>query len=393
MHQGQIVFAQLMQHCSHNEFRRCVDRYHGNHRVRNFSCWDQFLAMAFAQLTFRESLRDLEDSLGALPQKLYHMGFHSPLKRSTLADANERRDWRIFADFAHSLIAIARPLYADSPLEIDFGDDLEALLYAFDSTTIDLSLTLFPWAKFRRAKSAVKLHTLLEVQTNIPVFIEISAGSLHDVNALDLLRLAPGSYLVMDRAYIDFQRLYRLEQGGVYFVIRAKENLAFRRRYSHPVDHATGVKSDQSIVLTGPRSAKLYPNVLRRVHYYAAEREQRFHYLTNNFALKAASIAALYEQRWSIEIFFRWIKQNLRIKRFYGTTPNSVKTQIWISISVYVLIAILKKRLGLEHSLSQILQILSLTLFEKVPINSLFEKDLSHFQMGQPDKQLSLLDI
>lgn len=393
MHQGQLVFAQLIQYCSHNEFRRCVERYHGNHRVRSFSCWDQFLAMAFAQLTFRESLRDLEDSLGALPQKLYHLGFHSPLKRSTLADANERRDWRIFADFAHSLIALARPLYADSPLGIDFGDDLQALLFAFDSTTIDLSLTLFPWARFRRAKSAVKLHTLLDLQTNIPVFIEISAGSLHDINALDLLQLAPGSYLVMDRAYIDFQRLYRLEQGGVYFVIRAKENLAYRRRYSHPVDHATGVKSDQSIVLTGPKSAKLYPDVLRRVHYYAAEREQRFHYLTNNFSLQAASIAAIYERRWSIEVFFRWIKQNLRIKRFYGTTPNSVRTQIWISISVYVLIALLKKRLRLEQSLSQILQVLSLTLFEKMPINSLFEKDRSHSQLDQSDKQLNLLDI
>jgi IS4 transposase len=386
MNHGQTVFAQLIHHLSHNEFRRCVERYQGHRRLRSFSCWDQFLAMAFAQLTFRESLRDLEDSLSALPHKLYHMGFHSTLKRSTLADANERRDWRIFADFAHSLIQIARPLYADTPLEIDFGDDLDALLYAFDSTTIDLSLTLFPWATFRTTKAAVKLHTLLDIRTNLPAFIEISAGSCHDLNALDSLSLPPGSYLVMDRAYIDFQRLYRLTQAGVSFVIRAKENLAYRRRYSHPVDHATGIRSDQTILLTGPRTAKLYPVVLRRVHYYALERAQHFHYLTNNFTLAATSIAALYEQRWSIEVFFRWLKQNLRIKSFYGTSANSVKTQIWISITVYVLLAIVKKRLGLEHSLSRILQILSLTLFEKVSINSLFAKDLSHVQLDQFSK-------
>jgi IS4 transposase len=321
------------------------------------------------------------------------MGFHSTLKRSTLADANERRDWRIFADFAHSLIQLARPLYADSPLEIDFKEDLEALLYAFDSTTIDLSLTLFPWARFRTAKAAIKLHTLLEVRTNLPAFIEVSAGNCHDLNALDLLALQPGAYLVMDRAYIDFQRLYRLTQAGVFFVMRAKENLAYRRRYSHPVDHATGVRSDQSILLTGPKSAKLYPAVLRRVHYYAFEREQHFHYLTNNFALEATTIAALYEHRWSIEVFFRWIKQNLHIKRFYGTSANSVKTQIWISMTVYVLLAIVKKRLGLEHSLSRILQILSLTLFEKVPINSLFAKDSSHLQLDHPGKYLTPLDF
>ncbi len=393
MNPGQTVFAQLIQYLSHNEFRRCVDRYRGNHRIRNFSCWNQFLAMAFAQLTFRESLRDIEDSLSALQPKLYHMGFHSAVKRSTLADANETRDWRIFADFAHSLIHIARPLYRDSPLDIDFGEDLEARLYALDATVIDLCLTLFPWAQFRRAKSAVKLHTLLEVRTNIPVFIDITAGSQHEVKVLDVLQLPPGSYLVMDRAYVDFQRLYQLHQRGIYFFIRAKENLAYGRRYSHPVNKSTGVRSDQSIFLTGPKSSQLYPDLLRRVHYYAAEKDLRFHYLTNNFLLSALSVAAIYLHRWTIETFFKLIKQNLRIKGFFGTSPNSVKTQIWIAIAVYVLIAIIKKRLHLPHSFSQILQILSLTLFEKVPILSLFQGDPFQLEYGPSGNQLTLLDI
>ncbi len=393
MNQGQTVFAQLIQHLSHNEFRRCVDRYRGNHRIRNFSCWDQFLTMAFAQLTFRESLREIEDSLGALQSKLYHMGFHSAVKRSTLADANETRDWRIFADFAHALIRIARPLYQDSPLEIDFGEDLEAKLYALDATVIDLCLTLFPWAQFRRAKSAVKVHTLLEVRTNIPVFIDITAGSRHEVNILDGLELPPGSYLVMDRAYVDFQRLYRLHQLGIYFFIRAKHNLAYSRRCSRSVDKATGLRSDQSIFLTGPKSSQLYPDLLRRIHYYAAEKDLRFHYLTNNFALSPLSVAAIYLHRWTIELFFKWIKQNLRIKAFFGTSPNSVKIQIWIAVTVYVLVAIVKKRLGLPHSFSQILQILSLTLFEKVPILSLFQGDLVQLGIGPFRNQLKLLDI
>jgi len=393
MNHGQTVFAQLIQHLSHDEFRRCVNRFQGNRGVRSFSCWDQFLAMAFAQLTFRESLRDLEDSLGALQPKLYHMGFHAAVKRSTLADANETRDWRIFAAFAHSLISIARPLYADAPLEIDFGADLEANLYALDATVIDLCLALFPWAQFRKAKAAVKLHTLLEVRTYIPAFIDITSGRVHDVKVMDLLVLDPGSYLVMDRGYIDFARLYHLDQCGVYFFIRAKENLAFRRRRSHPVLKATGVRSDQSIMLTGPKSSKLYPDHLRRIHYYSAEKDKRFHYLTNNFVLPALSVAAIYKHRWQIELFFKLIKQNLRIKGFFGTSPNSVKTQIWIAIAVYVLIAILKKRLGLEHSFSQILQILSLTLFEKVPILSLFQGDLVQLEISTLDKQLTLLKI
>lgn len=393
MNHGQTVFAQLINHLSHDDFRGCVNRYDGNRGVRSFSCWNQFLAMAFAQLTFRESLREIEDSLGALQSKLYHMGFHSAVKRSTLADANENRDWRIFADFAHSLIRIARPLYEDSPLDIDFGADLQARLYALDATVIDLCLTLFPWAQFRRAKSAVKLHTLLEVRTNIPVFIDITAGSRHEVNILDGLELPPGSYLVMDRAYVDFQRLYRLHQLGIYFFIRAKDNLAYSRRCSRSVDKSTGLRSDQSIFLTGPKSAQLYPDLLRRVHYYAAEKDLRFRYLTNNFLLSPLSVAAIYLHRWTIELFFKWIKQNLRIKAFFGTSPNSVKIQIWIAVTVYVLVAIVKKRLGLPHSFSQILQILSLTLFEKVPILSLFQGDLVQLDSGPFGNQLKLLDI
>jgi Domain of unknown function (DUF4372)/Transposase DDE domain len=393
MNQGQTVFAQLMQLLSHNEFNRCVDRYNGNHHIRSFTCWEQFLAMAFAQLTFRESLRDIEDSLGALPNKLYHMGFHSPVKRSTLADANESRDWRIFADFAHSLIGIARPLYSNSPLDIDFGKDVSAVLYALDSTVIDLCLSLFPWADFRRTKGGVKLHTLLDVRTNIPVFIDISRAKLHDVNVLDILQLPPGSYLVVDRAYTDFNRLYSLHQRGIFFIIRAKENLAFKRRYSHAVDKTTGAMSDQSIVLTGPKTSTLYPNALRRVHYYSFENQRRFYFLTNNFNLAARSVADIYRMRWSIETFFRWIKQNLRIKSFFGTTINSVKIQIWISISVYLLIAIVKKRLGLEQGLSQILQVLSLRQFEKTPIKSLFDQDFSQLEIDAPGKQLNLLDI
>lgn len=393
MNHGQTVFAQLINHLSHDDFRGCVNRYDGNRGVRSFSCWNQFLAMAFAQLTFRESLREIEDSLGALQSKLYHMGFHSAVKRSTLADANETRDWRIFADFAHSLIRIARPLYEDSPLDIDFGADLQARLYALDATVIDLCLTLFPWAQFRRAKSAVKLHTLLEVRTNIPVFIDITAGSRHEVNILDGLELPPGSYLVMDRAYVDFQRLYRLHQLGIYFFIRAKDNLAYSRRCSRSVDKSTGLRSDQSIFLTGPKSAQLYPDLLRRVHYYAAEKDLRFRYLTNNFLLSPLSVAAIYLHRWTIELFFKWIKQNLRIKAFFGTSPNSVKIQIWIAVTVYVLVAIVKKRLGLPHSFSQILQILSLTLFEKVPILSLFQGDLVQLDSGPFGNQLKLLGI
>ena len=389
MNQGRTVFAQLISFLSHNEFNRCVLRYGGNKSVRSFSCWDQFLTMAFAQLTYRESLRDIEVCLAAQRQKLYHAGFSGPIKRSTLADANEKRDWRIYRDFAQSLIRLARPLYAHSEL----GLELEATAYAFDATTIDLCLSLFPWAKFRRRKGAIKLHTLLEIHSAIPVFIAITAGDVHEVNLLDELHPEPGSFIVMDRGFVDFQRLYRLHTALAFFVIRTKGNLAFRRRYSHPPDYAAGVRSDQTIVLTGPKTSTLYPIALRRVHFYSAEREQRLVLLTNNFSIPALTVAALYRYRWQIELFFKWIKQHLRIKSFFGTSENSVKTQIWIAVTVYVLVAIVKKRLGLKPDLYTLLQTLSLTLFEKTPILGLLQQAQSNLETGDDVNQLQLLDI
>jgi hypothetical protein len=350
------------------------------------SCWEQFLALAFAQLTYRESLRDIEVCLAAHQSKLYHSGFRAPVKRSTLADASEGRDWRIYADFAQSLISVARPLYADE----DLGLDLDATVYALDATTIDLCLALFPWAHFRRAKGAVKLHTLIDLHGSIPVFIHITDGKVHDVNVLDLLLPEPGAYIVMDRGYLDFERLYQLHQLLSFFVIRAKANLQFQRRYSHPVDKSTGVRSDQTIMLTGPKSSQLYPTVLRRVSYYSAEMDKRLVFLTNNFSLPSPTVAALYRCRWQVELFFKWIKQHLRIKRFYGNSDNSVKTQIWIAVGVYVLIAIIKKKLGLTHSLYTILQILSLTLFEKMPISSLFSEVDDSMVMDASANQLEL---
>jgi hypothetical protein len=389
LNQGRTVFAQLINFLSANEFNRCVARYGGNKSVRAFSCWDQFLTLAFAQLTYRESLRDIEVCLAAQPKKLYHCGFSGPVKRSTLADANESRDWRIYRDFAQSLIKIARPLYAHSELALD----LDATAYAFDSTTIDLCLALFPWARFRRNKGAIKLHTLLEIHSSIPVFIAITEGRIHDVNLLDALVPEPGSFIVMDRGYIDFARLYRLQLAFTFFVIRAKDNLRFARRYSHPHDRATGVRSDQTIVLTGPKTATLYPVALRRVAYYSSETGQRLVFLTNNFAVPALTVAGLYRYRWQVELFFKWIKQHLRIKRFFGTSENSVKTQIWTAVAVYVLVAIVKKRLGLEHNLYTILQILSLTLFEKTPILNLFQHLDDDFDSADNVNQLKLLDI
>jgi len=383
------VFAQLINFLSHNEFNRCVARYDGHKRVRHFSCWDQFLTMAFAQLTYRESLRDIEVCLQAQGRKLYHCGFHGPSKRATLADANETRDWRIYADFAQSLIQIARPLYVGT----DLGLELDGTAYALDSTTIDLCLSLFPWAKFRRAKGGIKLHTLLEIHSAIPVFIAITEALLHDVNLLDVILPEPGSFLVMDRGYIDFARLYGLHLALAFFVIRAKDNLRFRRRYSHPADRLTGIRSDQTIVLTGPKSSLLYPTALRRVSYYSAETDQRLVLLTNNFSVPALTVAGLYRYRWQIELFFKWIKQHLRIKKFFGTSSNSVKTQIWIAISVYVLVAIIKKRLGLGLSLYTILQILSLTLFEKTPLLQVFDDFHHNFQMLDNVNQLKLFDI
>jgi len=386
MNQGRTVFAQIMEFLSHDEFRRCVDRYDGNRRIRMLSCWEQFLALAFAQLTYRESLRDIEVCLAAHQSKLYHSGFRAPVKRSTLADASEGRDWRIYADFAQSLISVARPLYADE----DLGLDLDATVYALDATTIDLCLALFPWAHFRRAKGAVKLHTMIDLHGSIPVFIHITDGKVHDVNVLDLLVPEPGAYIVMDRGYLDFERLYQLHQHLNFFVIRAKANLQFQRRYSHPVDKSTGVRSDQTIMLTGPKSSQLYPTALRRVSYYSAEMDKRLVFLTNNFSLPSPTVAALYRCRWQVELFFKWIKQHLRIKRFYGNSDNSVKTQIWIAVGVYVLIAIIKKRLGLAHSLYTILQILSLTLFEKMPISSLFSEVDDSMVIGASANQLEL---
>jgi transposase len=383
------VFAQLISFLSHNEFNRCVTRYQGNKSVRSFSCWDQFLTMAFAQLTYRESLRDIEVCLAAQHRKLYHAGFSGAVKRSTLANANESRDWRIYRDFAQSLIRIARPLYAHSEL----AQVLDATAYAFDSTTIDLCLSLFPWATFRKRKGAIKLHTLLEIHSAIPVFIAITAGSVHDVNLLDALVPEAGSFIVMDRGYLDFERLYRLHLALAFFVIRAKDNLTFRRRYSHARDRQSGVRSDQTIVLTGPKTRTLYPNTLRRVHYYAAESDQRLVLLTNNFSIPALTVAALYRYRWQVELFFKWIKQHLRIKNFFGTSDNCVKTQVWIAVSVYVLVAIAKKRLGLKHDLYTMLQILSLTLFEKTPILSLFQQLDDNLEMVHNVNQLKLLDI
>jgi Transposase DDE domain/Domain of unknown function (DUF4372) len=358
------VFSQLIDSLPKYAFDRCVARYHGNRKIHNFSCFDQFLCMAFAQLTYRESLRDIEICLHALHKKLYHAGFRGIIARSTLADANEHRDWRIYADFAQVLITRARRLYqADG-----FGAQLKHTAYALDSTTIDLCLTLFPWAKFRRHKGAIKLHTLIDLRGNIPYFVRITHGKTHDVTVLDTLPIEPGAFYVMDRAYVDFGRLHRLKSGLAFFVTRAKSNLDFSRRSSRSVDRTTGLRSDQTIVLRGQKTSNLYPDPLRRVVYRDAETGKRFVFLTNNFDLPALTIALLYKCRWQVELFFRWIKQHLRIKSFYGTSPNAVKTQVWIAISIYVLVAIIRKELKVKHSLHEILQILSVSLFEKTPI-------------------------
>lgn len=368
MFDGQFVFAQLMEFLPRREFTACVNRYGGQRRPRGFSCHDQFLCMAFAQLTFRESLRDIETCLRAMGPKLYHAGFRGRISRSTLADANRTHDWRIYADFAEVLIRRARELYANDPLAVE----LEETVYALDATTIDLCLSLFPWARFRRRKGAVKLHTLIDLRGNIPCFIHISHGKMHDVTALDYLPLEAGAFYVMDRGYVDFRRLYRFEQADAYFITRGKRNLDFSRRGGRPVDKTTGLRSDQTIALSGPKSSQLYPEQLRRITFYDAETERRFAFLTNNFALPALTIARLYKSRWQVELFFKWIKQHLRIKAFYGTSANAVKTQVWIAISVYVLVATVKKELKLERSLYEILQILSLTLFEKTPLSTVF---------------------
>ncbi len=389
MNHGRTVFSQIMEYVSHNEFNRCVDRYNGNKSVRQLTCWDQFLVMAFAQLTYRESLRDIAVCLNSRRSKLYHSGLSHIVKKSTLAEANENRNWRIYADLAQSLIDVARELYADT----DIGLDLDATVYALDSTTIDLCLSLFPWAKFRKTKAAIKLHTLIDIHGSIPTFIDITSGKSHDLNALDILPVEPGAFIIMDRGYIDFARLFTLHLSLGFFVIRAKDKLKFRRRSSHPIDKSSGVRSDQTIVLTGQRAKNGYSVPLRRVTYYSVDQDKHYVFLTNNFGIAPLTVADLYRKRWLVELFFKWIKQHLRIKQFYGNSINSVKTQIWISISVYLLVAILKKRLGLNHSIHTILQILSLTLFDKTPILSLFQGHDDQIELPCPSNQLNLFDI
>jgi hypothetical protein len=386
---GRTVFSQLIQHLPEKEFQKCVARHNGDSNFRGFSCWDQLLAMAFAQLTYRESLRDIESCLRALQSKLYHMGFRGKVSRSTLADANESHDWRIFAEFAQVLIGIARPLYAHDPI----GVDLDQSLYALDSTTIDLCLSLFPWAKFRQRKAAVKMHTLLDLHGNIPTFIRVTSGDVHDVNILDEIMPEAGSFYVMDRGYLDFQRLFVFTLSSAFFVVRTKSNVLIQRRYSHPVDKSTGVRSDQTVILTSFESASAYPDALRRISYLDKETHKRLKFLTNNFVLPAFTIAQIYKCRWQVELFFKWIKQHLRIKAFYGTSENAVKTQIWIAVSIYVLVAIVRKRLGLAASLYQTLQILSVTLFEKTPILCALQPPGADAEFAEDVNQLILFDL
>ena len=389
MFDGQFVFSQVLDFLPSRDFNACVERYRGNYRCRGFSCRDQFLAMAFAQLAYRESLRDIEICLRALGTKLYHAGFRSKISRSTMADANQRRDWRIYADFAHILIRRARVLYATDALAVD----LEQTAYALDSTTIDLCLSLFPWARFRTTKAAVKLHTLLDLRGNIPCFVHVSPGKMHDVNVLDRLLIEPAAFYVMDRAYLDYRRLRRFTTAGAFFVTRAKRNLRCAVREKRPVDRGTGLRSDHTIVLEGTKTAALYPEPLRRVAFYDDTHKRRLVFLTNNFALPALTIAGLYKSRWQIELFFKWIKQHLRIKAFFGTSENAVKTQIWIAISVYVLVAIVKKELRVERSLYEILQVLSLTLFEKTPLFQALQAEIDASEQGVDRNQWRLFDL
>ena len=386
METGKTVFAQLIDFLPGYDFQQCVQRYRGNYKIKTFSCWDQFLCMAFAQLTYRESLRDIEACLRSAQHKLYHMGFRGKVSRNTLAHANEVRDWRIYADFAQILIARARHLYAND----SFGVELKQMVYALDSTTIDLCLSLFPWAKFRKHKAAVKLHTLLDLHGNIPSVIFMTHGKIHDVKILDELVLEAGAIYLMDRGYLDFARLYKIHQTPAFFITRAKRNFSFQRLYSHPIEKITGLQCDQTIVLEGFYAQKDYPTLLRRIRYFDTTKDKRLIFLTNNFTLPALTIAQLFRCRWHIELFFKWIKQHLRIKAFYGTSENAVKTQIWIAISVYVLVAIVKKQLGLEMNLYTILQILSVTLFEKMPILKAFSDEIYINQHNDTDNQLKL---
>jgi len=389
MHTGQTVFSQLLDFLPKKLFDKCVRLYHGNHRIKTFSCFDQYLCMAFAQITYRQSLRDIETCLHAMQPKLYHCGIRGNISRTTLAKANEHRDWRIYADFAQVLISKARRLYANE----DFGIQLNREVYALDSTTIDLCMSLFPWAKFRKHKAAVKVHTLMDLKGSIPTFIRITDGKVHDVNILDELILEPGAIYIMDRGYLDFARLYTFTQNLSTFVTRAKSNFDYRRLYYRKVDKTTGLRCDQTILLNGFYASQDYPAVLRRIGYFDTETNQKFVFLTNNFTLPALTIAQLYKCRWQIEIFFKWIKQYLRIKTFFGTTENAVKTQIWIAISVYVLVAIVKKELKIELTLGEILQILSIVLFEKVSITQVLTKNILQNENSQFHNQLLLFNL
>jgi hypothetical protein len=388
MHAGKLVFSQLMDFLPWRRFDTCVRRYGGDHKIKTFPCSEHLRVMAFAQLTYRESLRDVETCLRAVKTKWYHMGLRGGISRNNLSNANRQRDWRIYADFAQILIHEARILYAEE----DLGIDLEATVYALDASTIDLCLSMFPWARFRQTKGAVKLHTLLNLQGNIPEFILISDGKLHDVNVLDYLVPVPGAYYVMDRGYLDFSRLYELHQAKAYFVTRAKKNFTFQRRYSREIDKASGVQCDQTVILETFYSSQGYPEPLRRIRYHDQSLDKRLVFLTNDFDLPATTIAGLYKFRWQIELFFKWIKQHLRIKSFYGTSQNAVKSQIWIAVSVYLLVAIAKKRLGIELPLYTILQILSVSIFEKTPLVELFSQTNYNILQPPSPNQLSLFD-
>jgi hypothetical protein len=385
---GSTIFTQIMELLPWRRFQTCVRRYQGDYKVKTFNCAEHFRVMAFAQLTYRESLRDIETCLRVMGTRLYHMGIRSTVSRNNLSHANETRDWRIYADFAQMLIDRAKMLYADDPLSVD----LDSTVYALDATTIDLCMNLFPWARFRKTKSAIKLHTLMNLRGSIPEFIHVSEGKLHDVNILDLLVPTPGAFYVMDRAYLDFGRLYHLHRERAFFISRAKKNFKFSRRYSHEVLKSTGVQCDQTVLLTTHYPAKNYPDPLRRIRFYDAEKRKRLVFLTNNFELPAETIAELYKSRWHVELFFKWIKQHLRIKSFFGTSENAVKVQIWTAVSTYLLVAIMKKELRLEQSLYSILQILSISLFEKMPILEAFSQKYVPVQSTQTWKQLSLFD-
>jgi len=389
MNSGKTIFAQLIEFLPMHQFRKCVNRYQGNHKVQSFSCYDQFLCMAFAQLTNRESLRDIVSCLHAMQGKLYHIGIRGAISRSTLADANNARDWRIYAEFAQTLIRTARKMYSNE----DFGVELENTVYALDSTTIDLCLSLFPWAAYCKTQAGVKMHTLLDLRGPIPSFAEITDIKIHDVEILDILIPESGSFYIMDRGYLDFKRLYSMEQASSFFVIRSKKNIKHRRLYSRKVDKTSGLCCDQTVVLTGKYTRKYYPDKIRRIVFWDEKREKRLIVFTNNFFLSAKIIARLYRERWKVELFFKWIKQHLRIKKFFGTSENAVKLQIWIAISVYVLVAIVRKSLKLEASLYTILQVLSISIFEKTPILQAFAKHKRITETGDVSKQLLLFDL